>query len=105
MLAGKGRLLVSRSRNSRGSFNCPHGAGHRLGPVGRCVDDSHSITFQILAERPGLPVSCTGWYAAPRGHAGYKVKAGGIDQCQSGAPLLSKRWCGFSGRITVPSKA
>ena len=71
MLAGKGRLLVSRSRNSRGSFNCPHGAGHRLGPVGRCVDDSHSITFQILAERPGLPVSCTGWYAAPRGHAGF----------------------------------
>jgi len=71
MLAGKGRLLVSRSRNSRGSFNCPHGAGHRLGPVGRCVDDSHSITFQILAERPVLPVSCTGWYAAPRGHAGF----------------------------------
>jgi hypothetical protein len=30
----------------------------------------HSITFQILADLPGLPVSCTGWYAAPRGQAG-----------------------------------
>jgi len=29
-----------------------------------------SVTFPILADLPGLPVSCTGWYAAARGHAG-----------------------------------
>lgn len=27
-----------------------------------------SATFQILADLPGWPVRCTGWYAAPRGH-------------------------------------
>lgn len=29
-----------------------------------------SITFPILADLPGLPLSCTGWYAASRGDAG-----------------------------------
>jgi hypothetical protein len=29
-----------------------------------------SFTFQILADRPDLPVRCTGWFAAPRGHVG-----------------------------------
>lgn len=31
-----------------------------------------SITFPIFAELPGLPLICTGWYAAPRGRAGSK---------------------------------
>lgn len=29
-----------------------------------------SLTFQILADLPNLPVRCTGWFAAPRGHIG-----------------------------------
>ncbi len=29
-----------------------------------------AITFQILANRPGQPVNCTGWYAASRRHGG-----------------------------------
>ena len=29
-----------------------------------------SITFPILADLPGLPVNCTGWYATSLGHGG-----------------------------------
>jgi len=67
---GKGRLLVHILVILVGLSIALMGPGIAWAQSVDAWTALHSITFQILADLPGSPVSCTGWYAVPQGHAG-----------------------------------
>lgn len=66
-----------------------------------------SATFQILADLPGWPVRCTGWYAAPRGRMSSLVVSVYVTAGHCDAPHIARIAEGFEqmavlARITRP---